>query len=108
MGSACFILLAVTESYLLGAGAFVLFRSMYKLAGVQVDSMCMETVKPQHRGKYFHLISIKPLSSGLSALVGGYIIDAYGYRRALVITGIALFVCPTPPLIAVVRLVSRR
>merc|ERR1712194_249637 len=90
------LLLAVAPSTPLAAVGFLLYQATVKLLDIPIYSIVLETLKAEHRGKFFHLFSIKPLTFGASAMVGGYLIDAYGYRTAVAATGLSLAFVSTP------------
>merc|ERR1712046_405456 len=90
------LLLAVAPGPVLASAGFLLYQATVKLLDIPIYSIVLEVVKPEHRGKFFHLLSIKPLTFGASAMVGGYLIDAFGYRVAVGATGISLAVLATP------------
>ena len=86
------LLLAVASGAVVASAGFFLYQATVKMRDFPIYTVLLETVKPEHRGKFFHLLSIKPLTFGASAMVGGYLIDAYGYRVAMATTGISLAV----------------
>ncbi|CAK0802603.1 unnamed protein product [Prorocentrum cordatum] len=86
------------------AAAFLVFQVATKATDIPVYAITLERVKPEHRGKFFHVMAIKPLTFGASALLGGFMIDACGFRAAVATTGIVSLLLPTAFLAAVARL----
>ena len=95
------LLLAVVREPIAGAAAYIGFQIFTKILNIPIYSITLVSVRPEHRGKFFHLLSIKPLTFGASAFVGGFIVDAYGYQTAVAITGISLLMLATPLLLLV-------
>eukprot|EP00928_Gymnodinium_smaydae_P039305 TRINITY_DN26871_c0_g1_i1.p1 TRINITY_DN26871_c0_g1~~TRINITY_DN26871_c0_g1_i1.p1 ORF type:complete len:462 (-),score=60.42 TRINITY_DN26871_c0_g1_i1:74-1459(-) len=102
------VAVAVAPSAAIGSLGFLAYQVTVKMLDIPIYAIVLETVKPEHRGKFFHLLSIKPLTFGASALVGGYIVDVYGYRAAVATTGISLLILATPLLVIAVWLMRRR
>ena len=96
--------LSVSPSWVSGAASFFSYQAFNKLLDIPISSMVLVGVKREHRGKFFHLLSIKPLTFGASALLGGFIVDAYGYRQVVATTGLSLLFLATPLLLLVCRL----
>ena len=93
--------LAAAGDPISGVTAFFAYTVFAKVLDIPIYSIVLVSVQPAHRGKFFHLLSIKPLTFGASALVGGFIVDAYGYRAAVATTGLFSLVLATPLLLLV-------
>jgi len=104
---AALLLICFASHPTLAAVGFLLYQATMKMVDIPIYAVLLETVPHEHRGKFFHLFSIRPLTFGASAFLGGHVVDVFGYRVAIAATCISTLLFATPWLL-VPKVVMRR
>ncbi|CAK9002656.1 Uncharacterized protein SCF082_LOCUS7431 [Durusdinium trenchii] len=87
LGAALLFLFVVTKPLPWSLAIFE-FRPLINNAHFALNTaLTMEYALPQHRGKWASLGSLNRATFAGSAVLGGYISDAYGYRLGFAVTG---------------------